>query len=586
MVVAIFPTPGIVLVLSAGGRRKRAFELQSGFSFNYGAFWSEPANPKSKADFVRQFKLAQSLDTPVPFNSARLFTSVQQGTTNEPIAAFDAAVETNTSVLLGFWISPTTQNDALLQNELTALDKAFKKHGQSLGDLVIGLSVGSEDVYRFEEKKEPGGVAADTVVENLALVRKTIAESSYAQFMKDKPIGHVDTTKHAAVKGAHFIGMNAYPYWNKDPIDEARKSFSGSLDSLKSRVGSTEIWLTELGWPFSGPTLGTAAANPESMQRYWKEVGCSFFGKVNTFWFQLEKDTNSGEEQDWGLLDSASQKPRIKDLSCPADSLSPPNASSGAPPESTFKTVVVSSALNTPPALSVDKASNAPPASSPPPPASSPAPPPPLQSPTLSASSASSAPPPPPPPPSSPPASNVPEITAALPLPTTTTPPTLETPLAKPAGKAVTIIQCVIISRVNGAYVPIATTTPLSNGKCPLLPPLPPLQSPRSTSRPPLAHPTIPAPTTTSRPCISPFCISHPAKPTTPPTFTTTSRPCISPFCISHSRSAKPRPTMTLCISPLCVPAAPSIPSIAPAPSKKPTTLCISPLCVPVRTRG
>ena len=108
--------------------------------FSYGAFWSE-SEPKRYKDFLRQFKLAKSLtNVPVPFTSARLYQAAQWGSSSEPSEAFQAAIETNTTLLIGLWLP--------IDKELDALNKAFETYGQKLADLVIGISVGNEDIYR------------------------------------------------------------------------------------------------------------------------------------------------------------------------------------------------------------------------------------------------------------------------------------------------------------------------------------------------------------------------------------------------------------------------------------------------------
>ncbi|KAF2791228.1 glycoside hydrolase family 17 protein, partial [Melanomma pulvis-pyrius CBS 109.77] len=282
--------------------------------FNYGAFWSK-SQPKIKKDFVQQFNLAKSLpNTPVLFDSARLFTSIQWGTagiTNDPIEAFAAAVDTNTSLLLGFW----AQDEASLGNELMALEKAFKTHGSKLANLVVGLSVGNEDIYRFEHPNNQidKGASEDQVKNLVQITREKIALSSFASLMRDKPIGHTDIQDYAP-SGMDFIGMNTYPYYGGQPIEKAHESFFNTLSAIKSKAVNTPVWIGETGWPFSGKTLGSAVASVENMQKYWTNVGCSLFGKYNTWWFQLHMD--SGDGADWGLIDITSQKPRIKDLSC------------------------------------------------------------------------------------------------------------------------------------------------------------------------------------------------------------------------------------------------------------------------------
>ncbi|KAF1917402.1 glycoside hydrolase superfamily [Ampelomyces quisqualis] len=288
--------------------------------FNYGAFRGVSANVKKAADFRDGFKAAQDLSAGVPFNSARLFTCKTQGTIDEPTEAFDAAVETNTTLLLGFWITPAKRGDPLediIKNELSALDKGFQKHGHALADLIIGLSVGSEDVYRYEDgdNKTTVGVAAKQVTSAINTVKEALKSPNFAQYMEGKPIGHVDTAKHAMVDGADFFGMTAYPYWTGSSVAEAKTSFLGSLNELKQRAGNTPIWIAEMGWPFRGGQLGAAVASKDNLQQYWTDVGCAVIGTYTTFWFELIKDSEA-DQPDWAILDTETHRPRI-DLKCP-----------------------------------------------------------------------------------------------------------------------------------------------------------------------------------------------------------------------------------------------------------------------------
>ncbi|OAK97198.1 glycoside hydrolase [Phaeosphaeriaceae sp. SRC1lsM3a] len=281
--------------------------------FNYGAFWGNPANVKKGADFRNSFNFARNLRTGTPFNSARLFTCKTQGTTDDPTEALDAAVETNVSLLLGFWTTPAKRGDPikdLIDQELSALAKGFEKHGMKLSDLVIGLSVGSEDVYRFEDSPEEVGVPAKDISAAIATVKEAMKGPKFADYMKGKPIGHVDTAKHVVVDGADFYGMTAYPYWNKESAEKGKDSFLGSLDNVKQRAGSTPVWIAEMGWPYEGPQMGEAVAGKNSLQEFWTKVGCEVIGKYNTFWFELIKDSEAGQP-DWGILDPATHEPRI-----------------------------------------------------------------------------------------------------------------------------------------------------------------------------------------------------------------------------------------------------------------------------------
>ncbi|RMZ67790.1 glucan endo-13-beta-glucosidase eglC [Pyrenophora seminiperda CCB06] len=167
--------------------------------FNYGAFWGVEANAKKEADFLDGFNLARNLSTSTPFDSARLFTCIQAGTQKSPTEAFDAAVASKISLFLGFWITPPQKGGSpnpLVANEMAALEKGFQKHGQALSNLIIGLSVGNEDVYRAEGSGGGAiGLSAPIVGQVIAQVKKNIAASPLAQYMSSKPIGHVDTVQ-------------------------------------------------------------------------------------------------------------------------------------------------------------------------------------------------------------------------------------------------------------------------------------------------------------------------------------------------------------------------------------------------------
>ncbi|KAL1591847.1 hypothetical protein SLS59_010025 [Nothophoma quercina] len=285
--------------------------------FNYGAFWGEQSNVKRYADFHQGFELAKNLtDTPVSFDSARLYTCISTGTKDDPTEAFQAAIDTDTNLLLGMWISPGANeqsNTQKVDNELAALGRGFEQHGQKLADLVIGLSVGSEDIYRFNNAQL--GLGSDNLLNTIKSVREKIAASSYAKYMESKPIGHTDTALYSVVSGSDFVGMNAYPYWEGQSIDNVNASFMSILRDTQRRAGNTPVWISEIDWPIRGKQIKDAVANPENYQRYWNEVGCNMFGKYTTFWFELLQDSTT-DQPDWGLLDPKTHMPRIKDLSC------------------------------------------------------------------------------------------------------------------------------------------------------------------------------------------------------------------------------------------------------------------------------
>lgn len=79
-------------------------------------------------------------------------------------------------------------------------------------------------------------------------------------------------------------------------IDLAASNFNSAVAQTESVAGGKAVWVTETGWPRIGPVSRDAVASTANAQRYWKEVGCSLFGKRNTFWYTL-KDANTAQTQ-------------------------------------------------------------------------------------------------------------------------------------------------------------------------------------------------------------------------------------------------------------------------------------------------
>lgn len=301
---------------------------QEGYlGFNSGAT-SDDSKAKQQADFEKEFKTAQGLrGSPGSFNSVRLYTNVQSGTRDTPISAIPAALATNTSMLLGIWCSGTTS----IANELNALQSAISQHGQRFADLVVGISVGSEDLYRNSEsgiENEAGvGKEPDEIVEFIEQVRSRIEGTP----LSGKPIGHVDSwsawansSNSAVVEAVDFIGTNLHPYYEKDKgnaFSNVTNVFNYIYDQARSAAGDKPVWITETGWPITGPTFGEAVPSLDSAKTYWDQLGCPLFGKTNVWWYTL-RDSNPANKEKFAITKDLSTTPAFN-LTCPADSGAP-----------------------------------------------------------------------------------------------------------------------------------------------------------------------------------------------------------------------------------------------------------------------
>ncbi|CAK7263657.1 hypothetical protein SEPCBS119000_000594 [Sporothrix epigloea] len=305
--------------------------------FNYGSTFTD-GSPKAQSDFEADFKTAASLDgTGGAFTSARLYTMVQGGTANDVISAVPAAISTKTSLLLGLWASG---GDGGFANELAALKAAISTYGDSLGPLVAGISVGSEDLYRVSPtgilNKSGYGATPDVLVNYISQVRAAIANTP----LSGAPVGHVDTwtawvngSNDAVIDAVDFLGVDAYPYFQStepNGIDQGAALLNTATDNTAGVAKGKPVWVTETGWPVSGDTSNLAVPSPENAKTFWDEAGCPRFGNVNIWWFTLQDADPTTPNPSFGIIGSTLTTTPIYDLSCA--SVSKPKSSAPPPP--------------------------------------------------------------------------------------------------------------------------------------------------------------------------------------------------------------------------------------------------------------
>jgi glucan endo-1,3-beta-D-glucosidase len=276
---------------------------------------------KAQADFERDFKTAANLaGTDGAFTSARLYTMIQDGTPNEPISAIPAAISTKTSLLFGLWASAGQE---AFNQEVAALKKTIDQYCGQLDELVAGISVGSEDLYRETPTSKltspDPGAGPETLVGYIDEVREAIKGSC----LQDVPVGHVDTwtayvneTNKPLIDACDWLGMDAYPYFeNTKPnsIENGNDLLQDALDKTAAAAGGKPIWITETGWPVSGKTENEAETSNENAEHFWKHAGCPRFGEMNVWWYILQ-DATAPPAPNFAVAD-ANGKP-LFDLSC------------------------------------------------------------------------------------------------------------------------------------------------------------------------------------------------------------------------------------------------------------------------------
>jgi glucan endo-1,3-beta-D-glucosidase len=308
--------------LAAAGIFAAGASAENYLGFNSGATLAD-RSAKFKKDFKAEFETAQGLvNAPGTFNAVRLYTNVQAYSKDDPIEAFEAAIETNTKILLGVWASGVTD----INSDISALKKAVTKFGSKFTDLVIGISIGSEDLYRTSEtgiKNEAGvGTGPKQIVGFINDFKSAFADSPLGKV----PVGHVDTwdvwvngTNQPVIDAIDWIGVDEYPYYENgkgNNIKNAGSLFDRAFDATVAASGGKPVWVTETGWPSSGPSWDQAVSSVDNAKYYWNEVGCrKLFGKVPTFWYNL-RDSNPDNKMKFAITNNLSTKPFF-DLTCP-----------------------------------------------------------------------------------------------------------------------------------------------------------------------------------------------------------------------------------------------------------------------------
>lgn len=231
--------------------------------------------------------------------------------------------------MLGLWASA---GQTTVDNEIAALKSAIQQYGDKFTKRVVGISVGSEDLYRNSVMgvKAKAGIGAnpDDVVNYIKQVRSAISGTS----LSNAPIGHVDTwtawvngSNNAVIENVDWLGVDAYPYFQStmaNSINDGKSLFYQALSNTKGASQGKDVWVTETGWPVSGPNQNLAVASTQNAKTYWDEVGCSLFGKVNTWWYTIQDADPVTPSPSFGIVGGTLSTTPLFNLTCPAPSAS------------------------------------------------------------------------------------------------------------------------------------------------------------------------------------------------------------------------------------------------------------------------
>ncbi|KAF6817723.1 glucan 1,3-beta-glucosidase [Colletotrichum plurivorum] len=288
--------------------------------FVSGSRTAADAKVKTIGDYRKEFDLATTMkDIPGKFNSVRLYTMVDEATSYgrdavvKPNPAIKAAMDTNTRMLLGIWCSNT--NDIAV--ELKALEAALV-WGPKFADLVVGISVGHEDIYRYISEGPKSGKTLDDILEFVDKVRKAIKGT----ILEKKPVGHSEpwvvfaNINSSFVDKLDFIGANIMPFYDEETEKVSiAKQFDKALAGVREKSRGKPVWITETGWPITGESKNGNKASVANACDFWQEIGCRrLFSKVNVWWYNL-RDSNRGLVNSYAISKNLTTEP-VFDLTC------------------------------------------------------------------------------------------------------------------------------------------------------------------------------------------------------------------------------------------------------------------------------
>ncbi len=208
-----------------------------------------------------------------------------------------------------------------------ALKAAIKTYGDDFANLVDGISVGSEDLYR----NSPMGIAAgsyvgadpDTLVRYIKETKEAIAGTG----LEKAPIGHVDTwtawvngTNQGVIDSIDWLGMDAYPYFQDTLPNDITKSnslFQEALGNTEGAAGGKKVWITETGHPVSGKTVGESVASTENAETFWRDVVCPLLDSGANLWYYTLMDAAPDTPSpSFGITGNKLTTTPLFDLSC------------------------------------------------------------------------------------------------------------------------------------------------------------------------------------------------------------------------------------------------------------------------------
>lgn len=208
-----------------------------------------------------------------------------------------AAEQTGLKVNLGLFVNYDKNQ---FENEFANLKVLIAKYRTTFEKYIPAIIVGSETLYR-------GEVSTDTLATYILRVKDYVQ----GQLKLDVKVTTADTKDmwydHAALYAVDFMMVNAYPYWESVPVQDATNHLFNTIQAVKQRTAAAnkEFVLGETGWPIGGAINGAAVPSQANQNLYFSQFYCRaakenlkyyYFAAFDEFW-------NANETKSaWGVL--------------------------------------------------------------------------------------------------------------------------------------------------------------------------------------------------------------------------------------------------------------------------------------------
>ncbi|KXN70246.1 glycoside hydrolase family 17 protein [Conidiobolus coronatus NRRL 28638] len=220
---------------------------------------------------------------------------------NQGELVIQAAKATGMKLSLGMFIN---QYDAEYNAEYSRLQALVGQYKDVFVGNVDSVIVGSEAIYRKETTNS--AVAAKVVEVKKFLTGAGVPTLVTAADIKDNWYDS-DLTK-----AVDMMYVNAYPYWEGIPIDQAINHLWWKIQEVKDRTPGKRFVLSETGWPQGGNNFGAAVPSKDNQIRFFNQFICSVAKSpvpLEYYWFSAFDETWNKDEagMSWGIFDANRQ---------------------------------------------------------------------------------------------------------------------------------------------------------------------------------------------------------------------------------------------------------------------------------------